>query len=543
VTWDQTLEVLPMLSPDGRSVAYAGGPLAGLRIMTKAVDGGRAQPLTGDTSVTESHPQWSPDGARILFLSRGGAYSSPAGGGPPRPELPPVGDHVVTTATWSPDGGRLAFGRNESLYVRDADASVHPLAAVREPALCSWSPRGTWVACTSGNGLYDAVSSNFGNRARSRVVLVRVRDGAVTTVTDTTTGNTSPTWSADERWLYFVSDRDGPQDVYGTRIARDGTAAGATVRLTTGLGAHTVSLAANGRRMAYAYLAVRTSIWSVPLPAHPPISTTVATRLTNANEKIELFDPSPDGKWLYYDSDLLGNSDIFRIPVRGGEAEQITNNAADDFGPSVSRDGREVAIHSWRTGNRDIFVMNADGSGVVRVTNTPTVQEALPAWSPDGRSLTYTNLDAGGGTWFVHRDAAGRWGTPVKRVAYGGRPRWSPDGRSVVVNTITATLLATVPVDSGPVRTLVDASAPGAPAIVFAEWAADGLIYYETQDRSGASVIWSISPRGGSSREILRFDPSLHPATRGSFRVLNGTVYFLGQPRESDVWVMEVQLP
>ena len=86
---------------------------------------------------------------------------------------------------------------------------------------------------------------------------------------------------------------------------------------------------------------------------------------------------------------------------------------------------------------------------------------------------------------------------------------------------------------------LVDASGPGAPRIVFADWAADGLIYYETQDRKGVAVIRSISPRGGPSREILRFDPALHPATRGTFRVSGGMIYFLGQPRESDVWVME----
>ena len=102
VTWDQTLEVLPMLSPDGRTVAYAGGPLGDHRIMTKSVDGGRAQPLTGDSSATESHPQWSPDASRIIFLARGGVYSSPAGGGPPRPEVAGEATGAVTTATYSP---------------------------------------------------------------------------------------------------------------------------------------------------------------------------------------------------------------------------------------------------------------------------------------------------------------------------------------------------------------------------------------------------------------------------------------------------------
>jgi len=539
VTWDQTLEVLPMLSPDGRTVAYAGGPLAGLRIMTKSVDGGRAQPLTGDSSVTESHPQWSPDASRILFLAHGGVYSSPAGGGPPRPEVAGEVTGAVTTATYSPDGARIAFGRGDSLLIREADASVKWLARVVQPALCTWSPKGTWIACASGNRLYDAMTSNFGNRARSRIVLVRARDGAVTTVSDSLTGNTSPTWSADERWLYFVSDRDGPQDVYGTRVSGNGTADGAAVRLTVGLGAHTVSLAANGRRMAYAYLAVRTSVWSVPMPVHPPGTSTSATRLTNANEKIELFDVSPDHRWIYYDSDILGKSEIYRIPLRGGEAEELTTARADDFGPAVSPDGREVAFHSWRSGNRDIFVMNADGSNLQQVTHTPDFEESLPAWSPDGRALAFADYTSANGLYVVRRDASGRWGEPVKRLNHGGRTRWSPDGKSIVLNPSTATTLVTVDVAGGPEHVLVDASGPGARRIVYADWAADGLIYYETQDRNGVTVIWSISPTGGPSREILRFDTALHPATRGTFHVSGGMIYFLGQPRESDVWVME----
>jgi Tol biopolymer transport system component/tRNA A-37 threonylcarbamoyl transferase component Bud32 len=539
VTWDQTLEVLPMLSPDGRSVAYSGGPLAGMRIMIKSVDGGRAQPLTGDSSSVESHPQWSADGSRILFVARAGVYSSPAGGGPPRAEVTGDAARPVSNATYSPDGTRIAFGRADSLFVREADASIAPLARVKELALCSWSPKGTWIACASGNQLYDAMTANFGNRAPSRIVLVRTRDGAVTTVTDSLAGNTSPTWSADERWLYFVSDRDGPQDVYGTRVTSKGTPDGVPVRLTVGLGAHTVSLAGNGKRMAYAYLAVRSSVWSVPTPAHPPGTSTTATRLTNANEKIEEFDVSPDQRWIYYDSDLLGKSQIFRIPLRGGEAEQLTDGRTDEFGPAVSPDGREIAFHSWRSGNRDIFVMNADGTNVRQVTHTPDKQEVLPAWSPDGQALAFTEFGFHATMSVVRRDASGRWGEPVKLVNGGGRGRWSTDGKSIVYTPSRAPMLGVVNAIDGAAHVLVDQSASGGRRVVYAEWGADGQIYYETQDRSGVAAIWSIAPTGGPSREILRFDAALHPATRGTFHVRGGMIYFIGQPRESDVWVME----
>ncbi|MEP6999477.1 MAG: serine/threonine-protein kinase [bacterium] len=55
-TWDPALEVTPMLSPDGRSVAYAAGSLSHLHVMVRPVGEGRAIALTGDTA-TESNPQ------------------------------------------------------------------------------------------------------------------------------------------------------------------------------------------------------------------------------------------------------------------------------------------------------------------------------------------------------------------------------------------------------------------------------------------------------------------------------------------------------
>src|SRR6185295_17755303 len=89
VTWDPGLEVLPAISPDGKTVAYASGSPTRMRVFVRPVAGGRGIPLTDDTTEVQSHPRWSPDGSRVLFLARGGVVSAPATGGAETPQVPP----------------------------------------------------------------------------------------------------------------------------------------------------------------------------------------------------------------------------------------------------------------------------------------------------------------------------------------------------------------------------------------------------------------------------------------------------------------------
>jgi Tol biopolymer transport system component len=412
---------------------------------------------------------------------------------------------------------------------------------MHEPSLCAWSPQGTFIACQTENFLYAAATGLFGNLSPSRIVLCRVSDGALTTVTDSLWLNTSPTWSADGRWLYFVSNRDGPRDIYGVPIASSGSAGGALVRLSTGLGAHTISLAANGTRLAYSRYAIRTSLWSLPIPANPPVTTASARRLTNTSESIEAFNVSPDGKWLVYDSDLTGNADVFRRLMAGGEAEQLTTDPSDDFAPEFSPDGKEVVFHSWRSGSRDLYVMRLDGGGVQQVTHSP-MQEANATWSPDGKALAFDDLTAGGGIWVVRRDASGHWGKPVQRRVGGFTPGWSPDGKSLYFGTrVQVGSVAIMPADAGPEHVLVDSSVAGGRSVEYVLSSASDILY-ETRDGGNASI-WSIPATGGTPKLMVQFDPVLHPSVRSWLSVRNGILVFPSEDRESDIWVMEVRKP
>ena len=95
--------------------------------------------------------------------------------------------------------------------------------------------------------------------------------------------------------------------------------------------------------------------------------------------------------------------------------------------PVWSPDGRRIAFLSRRDGNKELYVMNADGSGQRRLTRDASIS-ATPAWSPDGRTLAFESVrDGTTGVYVVNADGGGQ-----RRLARNGHaPAWSPDGRTI----------------------------------------------------------------------------------------------------------------
>ena len=538
VTWDPGLEILPAISPDGKSVAYGQGTTVNMQIFVRPVSGGRSIRLTDDTTGIQSHPRWSPDGSRVLFLAGGGVFSAPATGGPARPEVPPGRSTAVVSAAWSPDGSTIAYAVGDSLFLRKPDGTSRPLAHFTEPSVCAWSPNGKLIACDSGNILSLLIGEAFGNVSPSAIVVVSVPDGRVVHVTDSVTVNQGPVWSPDGRWLYFVSSRHGPRDIYAQRVTGSGEPVDGPVRLTTGLGAHTISLSADGRRLAYAAFTSTSNVWAITPSATGVASFASATQITQGSQTTENTNVSRDGQWLYYDSDVAGNMDLYRVRLATGVSERLTTDSSDDFAPAPSPDGREVAFHSWRSVNsRDVFVMPLDGGPVQRVTTSP-LQEALATWSPDGNAIVYCEHTAKGGIWIARR-TNGAWGQPVRRLDHGYWPTWSPDGTQIVFTTdIIAGSLGVVPTGPGPERIVLDQA--GGVVADKAFWMPDGrTLIFRGRAASGGRGVFTVPVAGGVPRLVARVDNGVG-SIRGGWSWSPGRMYFSVQEHQSDISVLEV---
>ena len=145
---------------------------------------------------------------------------------------------------------------------------------------------------------------------------------------------------------------------------------------------------------------------------------------------VTLVPSRPSGR-IAFASDRDGDYEIYVMNADGSGVTRLTDNSADDWSPSWSPDGRRIGFISGRDGNSEVYVMNADGSGVTRLTDHPDMDTRPPAWSPDGRRMAFVSYrDGNSEVYVMNADGSG-----VTRLTdhpdIDMRPAWSLGGRRI----------------------------------------------------------------------------------------------------------------
>ncbi|OGO40753.1 MAG: hypothetical protein A2Z04_09040 [Chloroflexi bacterium RBG_16_57_9] len=292
----------------------------------------------------------------------------------------------------------------------------------------------------TNRGMPPAATHNDANAAEvANCMTCHSTRGAVSKIQQLTQDgrNLRPAWSPDGQKVAFQSNRTGNDDIWVASLD-----SGKEVQLTKD--------AASDRRPNWspdgAWIAFDSDrsgnrdIWIIKSDG-----TGLKQLTTTPNE--ELFASwSPDGQKIAYFSYGSGTNELWVINVDGQNSRPVVPKLATEQArqcsfachqPSWNQTGEKLAFQSEQTGNRNIWVVNLDGTGLVDL-NTGPDEDYFPTWTPDGRIVFMTERIGADKVWNDVRviNADGSQGvTLFTEVAHGGPFYWSPDGNRIALHS------------------------------------------------------------------------------------------------------------
>ncbi|MGH7654293.1 MAG: S41 family peptidase [Gemmatimonadaceae bacterium] len=398
--------------------------------------GGAARRLTSFQGATEN-PKISPDGKLVAFSAEYGGnvdvyVVSIDGGQPKRLTWNSAPDEVQG---WTPDGASVLFASTRETDGPSAAPKFYTVPAaggveVRLPLNRAYqgkiSPDGTRIAYRMNNS-WDEERRNYRGGQNRPIWIADIKTLDVETPPWKDSKDMDPVWVGNV--VYFISDRDGVANVWSyesttKKLAQITDFSDFDVKtLDAGGGAMVFEQAGyvheldpkTGKHHVVNIVAAGDFPWM--MPQWKDVSGRIATMAL-----------SPTGKRAVVEA----RGEIFTIPADKGGVRDLTNSSASaERDPAWSPDGKFVSYFSDKSGEYRLYIEAQDGLTPPREIALPNTKHYYtPSWSPDGKKISYTDTDlklwvldvASGQAKTVGNDP---WMVPARTMD----PVWSPDSK------------------------------------------------------------------------------------------------------------------
>ncbi|MCH2170274.1 hypothetical protein MK489_05790 [Myxococcota bacterium] len=345
LVWSVSLESQAVDVVEASKISFSSNRDGGGDVFVMDADGSNPTNLTIDFAPESEDPTWSSDGTRIAFETNGDLFVMNADGSGRTNLTGSTGEEysIDSRGAWSPDGTKLVAETypNSEIHVIDTDGSGQlkltngsPYNYDSDP---EWSPAGNQIAfgrCSftfpfgcdiyvmspDGTGLINLTNGEFGNSG-------------------------SPAWSSDGSRIVFSFNNTSSWPFVSSGI---------------------VVMNADGsdpRALTTTYYGSSASVNDLDPAWSPDGSTIVFERCVDEN-----FEDTCEIYVVEADSD-------------GGDEQKLTDTTGSNENPAWSPDGTQIGFRSERDGNREVYVMAANGSGQTNLTNNVAADE-FGGWMP-----------------------------------------------------------------------------------------------------------------------------------------------------------------
>lgn len=476
----------PAISPDGKEIAFASGG----DIWTVPSSGGEARLLVTDPA-NESRPLYSPDGAKLAFVStrtgNGDIYVLTLATG--QLQRITFSDGADNLDGWSRDGKWIYFTSSvndvagQGDIFRVASTGGTPLEVSRERYLNEFesapSPDGQQIALVAkGISSGQWWRNGHSHIDETEIWLKPVAgDGGYKRLIAADAKHAWPMWSDDGHTLFFMSDKSGAENIWQANTETGAAKAvthfekgrvlwptisydGSTIVFERGFGvwrldtksgkAELVKIALRGAPSSPGVMHMAVSQWrdlalspdgkKIAVVGHGEVFATgakdggEAQRLTRTDSAESSLDWSPDSNKVVYCSERDGGSSIYEYDFTTNVERALTHGTTVDIGPKHSPDGKQIAFLRNR---KELHVLTLATMKDAVVAHGELDRSSL-AWSPDSQWVAFVATGTNGFDNLHVVPAAGGEDRPITFLANGEtatRIAWSPDGKFILFDT------------------------------------------------------------------------------------------------------------